>query len=441
MSSKVSSGASAEALATTTTWEPPATARYRENPERLAWIVILSSFVIFCVLAVAIPLTVNYTIQYATISQTARLQTTLGNLLLYRSASSPPIAITASGDTAAPGEAIIEDNRIAATSGAQGTLRLISDERTNEEEVLGSVQIFPDTDLRVLRIRRPFFRRSTEPYQVRLRVEQGQAQFFTNSGDSRPVQVQVETPHGVVNLAAGAYWIWVEPDRTEVRVRTGSALLVHPSKANQLSVTAGLLGWMTTEELAQTAVSAQQNLIQNGNFAGSALETWTATQLADYVTPGNVQFDNKDGRRVAYFSRQGEENNHNEVEIKQEINKDVLSYNELVLQLDVNVLWQSLSGAGISSSEFPVRVEINYTSIYGQNLNWGLGFYYRDPEPPNPEVVGGLKIEQAQWYHYESENLIDLLEETRPARINSIRIYASGWNYRSMVSEVYLYGQ
>jgi hypothetical protein len=33
---------------------------------------------------------------------------------------------------------------------------------------------------------------------------------------------------------------------------------------------------------------------------------------------------------------------------------------------------------------------------------------------------------------------MDLLADTRPARIDSIRIYASGWNYQSMVSEVYL---
>jgi hypothetical protein len=33
---------------------------------------------------------------------------------------------------------------------------------------------------------------------------------------------------------------------------------------------------------------------------------------------------------------------------------------------------------------------------------------------------------------------MDELANTRPARINSVRIYASGWNYQSMVSEVYL---
>ena len=33
---------------------------------------------------------------------------------------------------------------------------------------------------------------------------------------------------------------------------------------------------------------------------------------------------------------------------------------------------------------------------------------------------------------------MELLKETRPARIDSIRVYSSGWNYQSMVSEVFL---
>jgi hypothetical protein len=56
-------------------------------------------------------------------------------------------------------------------------------------------------------------------------------------------------------------------------------------------------------------------------------------------------------------------------------------------------------------------------------------------------VVGGEKIPPFNWYTYQSPNLMELLSDTRPARINSIRIYASGWNYQSMVSEVYLFAQ
>jgi hypothetical protein len=86
-----------------------------------------------------------------------------------------------------------------------------------------------------------------------------------------------------------------------------------------------------------------------------------------------------------------------------------------------------------------MRVEIEYTDIYGkEGLTWGHGFYYRDPENENWQVVNGQKIPAFNWYTYRSPNLMELLQETRPARIDRVRVYASGWNYQSMVSEVLL---
>jgi hypothetical protein len=147
----------------------------------------------------------------------------------------------------------------------------------------------------------------------------------------------------------------------------------------------------------------------------------------------------RDGRRVAYFVRQGEDNVPTEVGIRQAIGRDVNVYDKLHLQLDVKLLFQSLAGAGYLSSEYPLRVEISYTDIYGKSgLTWGHGFYFRDPENENWQIVGGEQIPPFNWYTYRSPNLMELLKDTRPARIDSIRIYASGWNYQSMVSEVYL---
>jgi hypothetical protein len=152
-----------------------------------------------------------------------------------------------------------------------------------------------------------------------------------------------------------------------------------------------------------------------------------------------VSIIERDGRRVAYFVRQGEDNVPTEVGITQEMGKDVNVFDKLFLQLDVKLLFQSLPGAGYLSSEFPMRVEIEYTDIYGkEGLTWGHGFYYRDPENENWQVVNGQKIPAFNWYTYRSPNLMELLQETRPARIDRVRVYASGWNYQSMVSEVLL---
>ncbi len=412
---------------------------WRENPERVAWTVILACFVVFLFLAVTIPLSIQYAVRYTTLSDKAQLKATLGTLLLYQSSSTQEaIPITSATDNTSKDPVKIEEgNVILAPEGStQGILGLINAEG-NGEEALGSVQIYANTRLEVLQIRRPLFKRSPEPYQVSLRLVKGEASIFTNTGDQRPLRVEVETPHGVIHLVkAGNYRIAVDNKQTDIIVHFGRAQLAQDDK--NLIVDAGLRAWMTAEQITQ-ATSAEQSLIQNGNFTGQASDAWTSNVVADKVTPGSVKFVARAGRSVAYFIRQGEDNVHSEVSIEQLLNKNMNVYDSLILQMDVNILFQSLPGAGYLSTEFPLRVEINYTDKYGKDLHWGWGFYYRDPETAGWPIIDGTKIQnQAQWYHYESPNLIEVLRArgTPITRINSIRVYASGWNYQSMVSAV-----
>ncbi len=430
MSSDYSRLAGRDSLASgATTWPLEQPRRWRENPERLAWAVLLVSFGLFVVLAVTVPLAVNYTTRYATADQEARLEPTLGTLLLYHSPAAEAVAVTDVRD------GITEGNRIVAgDDAAQGTLALLG---MTPEEVLGSVQIYAGTTLDVLRIRRPLFARSPEPYQVRLRLERGQARIFSNSGDERSLHVALETPHGVIELVAGSYQVSVNPERTDITVRSGQALLTHVNDG-AITVNSGLRAWMTASDFAHDPESASHNLLANGDFSEPMLNTWQSYVIADNVIPGSVRIVEREGRRVAHFIRQGEENVPTEVGITQVVEKDVNVYDSLRILLDVKLLHQSLSGAGYLSSEFPLRVEITYTDIYGKVLTWGHGFYYRDPDNENWRIINGEKIPPFIWYTYESPNLLELLRETRPARLNSVRIYASGWNYQSMVSEVYL---
>lgn len=409
---------------------PTSTPRRRENPERLAWGVILISFALFMALAIAAPIAFNYVVRYATVSQPSLLEPTLGTLLLYPSRSAEPIAVTTPRDDVQAGSRIV-----AADESTQGSLGLVGDEDSGE--ILGSIQIYPSTDLDIVSVRRPYFDASSEPQVARLRLNRGQARIFTNTGsDQRLLRIDLETPHGIIALDAGSYKVSVDEEQTTLTVRAGGATLEHDGQVVQ--PVAGERAWMTTAEVVEAPVAAEQNLIRNGDFTQPMLDTWNSYVIAEGVTPGEVRIIERDGRRVAHFIRQGEENVPTEVGITQEINKDVNVYDSLTIQLDVRLMHQSLPGAGYLSSEFPLRVEIIYTDIYGKELRWGHGFFFRDPEDPNWRVSNGEKVPPFNWYTYQSPNLMDLLADTRPARIDSIRIYASGWNYQSMVSEVYL---
>lgn len=420
---------------------PGDTVKMRENPERLAWGILLASFAVFVAFLVTVPLGIHYGLQFATVPQSATLDPTQGTVLLFPPGTAAgdgatpnaqqPIAITELYDDVREGS-VVE----AVESSTQATLRLTG--RGVQDEALGSVQLYSGTRLKIELMRSPMFDLSEQPYQVRLLLEEGQARVFTNSGQQRPLQVELRTPHGALLLDAGSYQVVVTPEQTDVVASAGQATL-RKDGADGLVVTPGLRAWMTADTLADAPVAAGQNLLRNGSFIEPMQNSWESYVIAQNVTPGKVSIMERDGRRVAYFVRQGEDNVPTEVGIRQTIGKDVNVYDELYLQLDAKLLFQSLPGAGYLSSEYPLRVEVTYTDIYGkEGLTWGHGFYFRDPENNNWQIVGGEKISPFNWFTYRSPNLMELLSETRPARIDSVRIYASGWNYQSMVSEVYL---
>jgi len=400
--------------------------RWRERPERVAWIVLLGSFALFLILLIGIPLGLRNLYHSAAIEQSLRFETTIGTVLLYPPRSDQPIALTERRDGIGEGSRL--ETRGAATQGALGLpVNSLSD------ELMGTILLYPNTSLEILRSRRPYFAGSNQPYTVRLRLLEGHVRVFTKSALDRPVEVQIETPHGEALLEEGNYAFLVNVDSTEVVVKQGVARLFQQEQKEVL-IEPGLRTWMRADGTALPPVSAERNLLRDGAFDSPLGEVWESYS-PPYITPGTVEFIEEDGRNVARFNFKGPNEIHTEVGIRQTVDQDVHGYDSLVLKLDVKLIWQTLAGAGEQSSEFPLRVEITYTDVYGKVEKWGHGFFYRDPREDYP-LFGGDKIEVFTWYPYESDNLMELLEATRPAQIDSIRIYASGWNYEALASDV-----
>jgi hypothetical protein len=133
----------------------------------------------------------------------------------------------------------------------------------------------------------------------------------------------------------------------------------------------------------------------------------------------------------------GKAANHGETGIIQVIDKDVRDFTSLELHISVRLLDQSLPGAGMLSSEFPVMVRLDYKDAYGNDNFWTYGFYFKDPTA-NWHISDGEKTPHSVWYPYESPNLMEELGDFKPALITSVQVYASGWDYQSMASEVQL---
>ena len=131
--------------------------------------------------------------------------------------------------------------------------------------------------------------------------------------------------------------------------------------------------------------------------------------------------------------RRGEDGVHTEAGITQQIDQDLSDYLSLQLRLDMRVDFHSLGGGGYLSSEYPVIVRIDYEDEYGSTAHWYRGFYCQNAQ--NNHTLNGEQIRCEVWYPYEETNLLEILEPP-PFYIRSLKIYASGWNYDSLVAEI-----
>jgi len=400
------------------------------NPERVAWAVLLIAFAIFCLLAVGVPLSVRWYLVYATVPLTAQLSPTTerGTTLVWERGDEEGRGVLGPREVGEGVRIKTDDVALAElTVGQEGS-----------ETILATVQLYNSAEVFIHRVRQPRFRLSTEPYQVEMLVVTGRVRIVAARPAARPLRLVVYTPHCQVQLADGSYSVEVTNVDTEVAVRYGQAQV---SAAGKLVVVG--LDQRTVVARGQAPASpmpAARNLIANGDFTEPLAPSWQTDTYQDSsdVAAGSVEIVIVGGRRTVLFSRNGEEGIHTETGISQVIDEDVRDYDFLNLRLDVRLIYQSLPGAGYRSSEFPLMVRLDYTDIYGKEQFWTHGFYYRDPEQDWP-IYDGEKIPRFIWYPYESGNLKQVLQAVRgapPAHINAIRIYASGWNYESMVAEV-----
>jgi hypothetical protein len=260
----------------------------------------------------------------------------------------------------------------------------------------------------------------------------------------RAIDFQVLTPHTDISLQEGSYRIEVTNEGTQVTVVMGQASVGRGS--SQIILVQGTRSQVGLDGTPSTPMSAVQNLLVNGNFQEPLDPVWVTSTvvLTTSVKPPAIEQVENGGRTAVRFARRESDNgNHTEAAIQQPLDYDVRDFLRLEVLLDLRLDFQSLSGGGLQSSEFPIIVRLDYKDISGNDKFWTHGFYYQNqagyPIAPDPwGRPSGEQIPQDVWFPYESGNLLVLLGYNKPSHITGLTIYASGWNYDSLVSEVQL---
>jgi len=400
----------------------------RNNPERLAWTVLSIALVCFCALAVGVPLAVRSYILNAVDEQEAGLRVIEGTVLVQESRKEDLTAVT-EGMSLQPGDRVFTDN----TSWA--TLDLF--ERSH-------LTLYSNTTLKLEQVSRPRFEQSPNPNLIELNMTGGLLRVGVALPAERPTRFVVVTPHTSLSLEEGSYRLEVTNQGTQITVVRGRALV--KGSEYRLLVPQGTRTFVDLTGTPAEPLPAARNLVKNGNFEAPLSTAWlTDTVVLDpAVPPPTIEVVEDGSRRSVRLVRlERDDGNHTEASIYQALDQDVRDFVRLELALDVRLEFQSLSGGGQLSSEFPIIVRLDYKDRWGNDQFWTHGFYYQNQRgyPIALDPWGrpsGEQIPKGVWYPYASGNLMELLGESGPVHLTGLKIYASGWNYDSLITEIQL---
>jgi hypothetical protein len=407
----------------------------RKNPEHLAWIVLLASFFACIGLAIGLPLGARAYVLSAQRGQNVTLEVQRGTLRVTQGGVGAPIAIAEAYDD-------IGERDIITTDLAQG--RLVFHASDGEEAVVGSVQLYDNTEVTLSTARSPRFSISRLPHKVALNVQTGRVRISIVDTEERPTIAEVVTPHGTFTLTEGSYEVKVNAPTTEVTVRSGQA---------DIHANGGLLSLEPAERavigggLVKGPLTATRNLVTSGDFQSQMdgrPNGWEiyGEQTDPQQPPGEIGVVTHEGRQVVSFYRSG--TNHAEVGIKQGINYDVRDFASLEMHLAVRIISENIAGfggCGYLGSECPIIVRLDYKDVQGTDRQWQHGFYIGEPAADWYTYEWAEPVPPESWQAYDSGNLMEEMGDVPPALIKSLTIYASGHSFHAMVTEVELLAQ
>ena len=399
-----------------------------KKPERVAWTVLWAAFILFCLLVTSIPLGIRYYLLNSMVDQETQLQRIEGTILVQEAEGNKPTGVTESALLSSGDEVILD-----ATS--RGTLDFF--DRSH-------ITLYSNTNVELGEVEAPRFGMSDLPNSIALNLRAGLVRVGVALPGERATDFQVITPHTAVSLDEGSFRIEVTNETTQITVVRGEASLGSGSPADVLNQ-----GTRTRIDLTGNPADplpAAENLIENGDFQEPLGTGWLTSTvvLTSTVQPPYVEIVEDGGRQAARLVQlEVQDGDHTEVAIQQRLSQDVRDFDRLEVSADIKLDFQSLSGGGLLSSEFPIIVRLDYKDLWGSDKFWTHGFYYQNqanyPVALDPwGRPAGEQVPHGVWYPYESGNLLDLLGENKPARITGLTIDASGWKYDGMVSEIHL---
>jgi hypothetical protein len=257
-------------------------------------------------------------------------------------------------------------------------------------------------------------------------------------------EVEISTPHtssgqGVIKLTKGDYLVWVEPDVTRLLSYSGQAKV-------QLDQTVQRLRdgkWIAFGEGRPDRwrpADLPEDLLKNTDFLRGLSDSWAPIDVGEKGRPDvggqrsliEESVGNRTMRTLHLF-RDTTKDTHNETGLRQQLNRPVWAFRELLLSAWVKISSASLDGGGYAGSEYPLMIRVNYVAENGGSYSWVHGFYVQNSSN-RPADLGEL-IPAREWTYFSLD--MNQLRE-RPAYIESVEVFASGHDFDSQIADLKL---
>lgn len=428
-------------------------------PERIAWIVMLAAFALFCTVTLStVSVVYNYLFRSA-VPMPVTLQVATGTIGIVPGTDPTVVAVREDRDLTNTVTGISTDSL------SQATI-LIRDraEDAEADSLLAAVTLQGDTQVTFNSASHPRFEWNRNPQYVLFSELKGELDLLVSGFGDRAFLMDIysddlSTDKGVnVQIGSnGRYRLSVTEDEARVLILAGEAVAYFRDEPSRSAVVAS--GQELIVRIGARSFSlrgATESVLRSGSFsllegsrAAAALTDWRCSVRQRQAPPGDyslVRFDGRVGLRLSRFSNA---QSNGEARCTQTFPGEgllVSEYDSLRVVTTFRTNYQSLSVCGREASECPLMLQISYFSENGRSLqHWFRGFYYEDDVSADARkrcdtcIEDHVDINQGVWYTFDSDNLFNLIAETeRPERIKAVSFYASGHQFDTIVSEMLL---
>lgn len=318
--------------------------------------------------------------------------------------------------------------------------------------------------------------RDGQPYQqVNFLVRVGDTQIWLAPGGS--YSIEVRPPDRQVLFSDP---VTHKPVLIDVAARAGHAEV--QSQNHTVAITAGQRTEIDAGGMPSAPMPARWELIEDGDFSRYTESEYNNTTVIDQPMlrrsdtwqvygvstntlarddsgffklsygcepPDTSSCDPQDKTHIAWFWRTGDQTKNFTTGVMQMLGKDdqgidISEYRSLMFSLWVQVLSQSIALTGDEGTECPVMVRFIFKQqgpMDAEQARW-ICFYASDDPATEPERSPGItyyRVPSGEWYHLKLDLRADhWLPDAR--YLQSIAIYANGHDYNSRVATVSLVG-